>query len=457
MADLPQPVLDRLEMLKKDHKHRLQIKLIRGGYYVYEEYSRWDSEAKRVRTYTLYVGKIEPSGEFVKPHRKSTKTSGIKNVEGYIRARSAEALDKRRAEEEEQNRRIIEILSTNSRTPLQNIADEIGITRQAVMHRIKNLEERFGIEYVLDMYIQNFNLYRYIITIKFEKGKPSAEDIKSRLENDPNVQFVAFTKGEFDLFIYVIFPGVVGLEDWLYNMRKNSTFIRYKSEWRVSYITGGGFRFRDIFFTGILSKKVWQRTREQPRRKIGQIFRREYAVLQALNRNSKWYFKNIDREYNLGKGTSNHTADTLIRERTIERCTLTMQKPPIKYTAILTISQNDMASFEKGRQNLFLYMLMDKGLWSNRFTLMADISSPANILLLVPIYEDGELERVERSISDIIKGNPISSTIITNVVFGSLIINKVEPKRLYQYRELVSKYKMDENEILKCIDRDNPK
>ncbi len=453
MADLPQPVLDRLEMLKKDHKHRLQIKLIRGGYYVYEEYSRWDSEAKRVRTYTLYVGKIEPSGEFVKPHRKSTKTSGIKNIEGYMRARSAEALDKRRAEEEEQNRRIIEMLGTNSRTPLESIAKDIGITRQAVMHRIKQLEERFGIRYVLDMNIRNFNLTRYIITIKFEGSKPSADDIKRRFDNDPHVQFAASTKGEYDLLIYIVFPDAIELEIWLYNIRKSDTFIRYRSEWRISYANGGRVVFRDIFFTDILSKKVWQRTREQPRRKPGQIFRREYVVLRALSKNSKEYFKNIDREYNLGKGAANHTSEALIRERKIERCTLTMQKPPIKYIALLTIFQIDMASFEKGKQRLFLYLLRDNGLWSNRFTLISDTGTPDGILLTIPIYENGELERIESEISDIIRGNRISSTIITDIILGNLIINKIEVKDLWLYKALVNDYKMSENEILKNIDK----
>ena len=420
MADLPQPVLDRLEMLKKDHKHRLQIKLIRGGYYVYEEYSRWDSEAKRVRTYTLYIGKIEPSGEFVKPHRKSTKTSGIKNIEGYMRARSAEALDKRRAEEEEQNRRIIEILSTHSRTPLESIAKDIGITRQGVLHRIKNLEERFGIEYTLNIKPQNkFNISKYILRVKFADKSPKPAEIRGALDNDPNVQFVAFTKGDFDLLMFITFTDNSELERWIYNIGKSEPFIRYNARWDVSYLMARDILFRDKFFTEVLSKKVWHRTKEQPRKRPDQIFNREYAVLRALNINGKTHFKDIDKEYGLSKGLAKYTFDQLFSNGVIN-VTITMRKAPIRYIALINIYQDNMASFEKNKKELILYFLRDNGSFTNRFLTVGDIGSPRGIALVTAIYENGELEKIEGELRDLLRGNTIRSVIISDVIESML-------------------------------------
>ncbi len=447
MADLPQPVLDRLEILKKDHKHRLQIKLIRGGYYVYEEYSRWDSEAKRVRTYTLYVGKIEPSGEFIKPHRKSTKTSGIKNIEGYIRARSAEALDNRRAEEEEQNKKIIRMLSNNARTPLESIAKEVGITRQAVMHRIKQLEERFGIEYTLNIKSRNkFNISKYMLRIKFKDKKPDTEKVRAVLENDPNVQFAAFTKGSFDLVMYLTFTDTYELETWIYKIGKSEPFIKYNARWNVSYIITENIPFRDKFFTEVLSKKVWHRTKEQPRKRPDQIFNREYAVLRALNINGKAHFKDIDKEYGLSKGLAKYTSDQLFSNGVIN-VTITMRKAPIRYIALINIYQDNMASFERNRKELFLYFLKDNGSLTNRFIASGDIGSPRGFSLIAAIYNNGELERIEGELRSMLKGDTIKSAIITDVITGKLNINRRDYKDSPVYKDLINEYKMSEEEI----------
>ena len=451
MKNLPQPVIDRLDVLKKDHKHRLQIKLIRGGYYVYEEYSKWDSEVKRVRTYTLYVGKIEPSGEFVKPHRKSTKTSGIKNIEGYMRARSAEALDKRRAKEEEQNRRIIEILGTNSRTPLESIAKDIGITRQAVMHRIKQLEERFGIEYTLNIKSRNkFNISKYMLRIKFKDKKPDTEKVRAVLENDPNVQFAAFTKGSFDLVMYLTFTDTYELETWIYKIGKSEPFIKYNARWNVSYIITENIPFRDKFFTEVLSKKVWHRTKEQPRKRPDQIFNREYAVLRALNINGKAHFKDIDKEYGLSKGLAKYTFDQLFSNGVIN-VTITMRKAPIRYTALINIYQDNMASFEKNRKELLLYFSRDNGLFTNRFLSVGDTGSPRGFSLVTAIYGNGELERIEGELRNLLRGNTIRSVIISDVIIGRLDINKRDYINTSIYKTLINDYKMSEEEINRLI------
>ena len=451
MKNLPQPVIDRLDVLKKDHKHRLQIKLIRGGYYVYEEYSRWDSEVKRVRTSTLYVGKIEPSGEFVKPHRKSTKTSGIKNVEGYIRARSAENLDRRRAEEEEQNKKIIRMLSNNARTPLESIAKEVGITRQAVMHRIKNLEERFDIEYTLNIKPQNkFNISKYILRVKFADKSPKPAEIREALENDPNVQFVAFTKGDFDLLMFITFTDNSELERWIYDIGKSEQFIRYNARWDVSYLITSDILFRDKFFTEILSKTVWHKTKEQPRKKTGQIFKREYAVLRALNINGKAHFKDIDSEYGLGKGLAKYTFDQL-SDSDVINVTITMRNAPIRYIALINIYQDNMASFEKNRKELLLYFSRDNGLFTNRFLSVGDTGSPRGFSLVTAIYGNGELERIEGELRNLLRGNTIRSVIISDVIIGRLDINKRDYINTSIYKTLINDYKMSEEEINRLI------
>ncbi len=453
MGQLPEKVAETLTELKKKHPHSLSVKFIRNGYYVYEEYTKWDRLLKRRISYGIYLGKIEEDGKLVPPRRKNQRTAGIKTIEGYIKNRDKEAAEQNKAVENDENIRILSALSANARISMEEIGKKVGLLGQTVNYRVKNLEKKYDIKYTIDTYAAfNFGFYRYLITVKFKDQKPDLEGIKKVLEKEPRVQLAVSAKGEFDLLIYVLFENPTVLENWLYALRKDEIFSAYRSVWNVSYflIGHGVIPLRDEFFD-IIKERVWHRTKETPRRRYGEIFQREYAVLRALNKNGIEKFNDIDKEYGLRKGIADYTFHELVDKNVIRRVTISMQNLPIKYLAIIEVKQVNMKRFFESRKEYLLYFLKENDMLTNKFPIIGDMGSPYGSFIILSVYDDGDLEKTEEDLKRIVKGVEIRTTIISSVILGSICMNKLETKQINLYNLLINEYKMSEEEIFRFL------
>ncbi len=65
MKDIPPKVLKTFERIKKSEEGCIELKKIKGRYYVYRATSEWDKEDKKVRKITVYLGSITPEGMYV--------------------------------------------------------------------------------------------------------------------------------------------------------------------------------------------------------------------------------------------------------------------------------------------------------------------------------------------------------------------------------------------------------
>ena len=65
MKDIPPKVLKTFERMKESEEGCIELKKIRGRYYVYRATSEWDKEDKKVRKITVYLGSITPEGTYV--------------------------------------------------------------------------------------------------------------------------------------------------------------------------------------------------------------------------------------------------------------------------------------------------------------------------------------------------------------------------------------------------------
>ncbi|MGC8622908.1 MAG: AsnC family transcriptional regulator [Candidatus Micrarchaeia archaeon] len=451
--ELPDKIKEAIEELKKRHSHSVVAKFLKGNYYAYEVYTKWDPLIKRRRTYSLYLGKIEQDGELIPPHRKLDITRGARSVEGYARAKS----EKQSIKEHEGNKEDIAILtalSTNARSSYEEIGKKAGISAQAARRRIKKLEEKYAITYTIDTHAAlNFGFYRFIITVKFNGSKrPRKEEIRRELEKEPRVQLVMSTKGEFDLLIYVLFENTVKLDDWLYGLRKSEAFANLDADWNASYflISNGLVPLRDEFFE-IVKERVWHRTRETPRRKEGEIFYREYAVLRALNKNGVEKFNEIDKGYGLRKGSADYTFQELMQKKVIRRVTISMGNLPIKYFAIIRVEIQNMEDFLAKGKNYFLYMMQDKGMLTNKVIISGDIGAPYSMISVHPVYMEEGLDKIEEDIYGMLKGVKVSSTIVSEIILGSICLNKLETVEMPIYEFLKKEYNLSDEEVLQEI------
>ncbi len=455
--ELPEGIKAAIVELKKRHEHSVVVKFLRGSYYAYEAYSKWDPLLKKRRTYSLYLGKIELDGSLVPPRRKSAAAMHVRSVEGYVKAKDGEERKNTKAKKAEEDISILTALSTNARASYEEIGRKAGISAQSARRRIEELENKYAITYTIDTHAAlNFGFYRFMITVRFNGRKPEAEEIKRELEKEPRIQLAMSTKGEFDLLIYALFENTVKLDDWLYRLRKSETFAQFDAEWSASYflISNGLVPLREEFFE-IVKERVWHRTRETPRRKEGEIFYREYAVLKALNKNGIEKFNDIDKKYGLRKGSADYTFQELVKRRVIRRVTISMNNLPIKYLAIIWIYIQNMKEFLKSGKEYFLYTMQDKGMLTNKVIISGDIGSPYSIIGIHPIYDDGGLEKEEERIYGLLKGVKIRSTIISGIMLGSLCLNKLETKEMPIYEFLKKEHGLSEEEILQRLNRVN--
>ncbi|MCL4379716.1 MAG: Lrp/AsnC family transcriptional regulator [Candidatus Marsarchaeota archaeon] len=437
MIQLPEQIARTLTELKKRYKYTVSIKLIKGGYYAYEEFTKWDKIIKKRRTYSVYLGKIEQDGTLISPHRKKVRTE-TRSIGGYLKNISEEKKEKKAKELELYEEAIIKALSTNARASVEELSRTVNLSPSTLNYQMKRLESKYGITYTIDTYTAyNFGFYRFIITVRFKDRKPPIDSIKQILGKDPHVQLVMLTKGYFDLFIYLLFENTVSLENWIYDLRKSNVFASCRAEWNVSYflIGHGIIPFRDEFFD-LIKGKIWHRTSDTPRKLSGQIFNREYAVLKALNKNGLTKFRDIDKDYGLNPGSAQYTYHELVKSGVIRRVTISMSKLPIRYRVIVIMKQINIQQYASTRNRYFSYTLQDEGLLTNKLSLMGDLGSPYGQILILPMYSDTNPDKIEEELRKVIKGVKLQTTVITDIVLGSICDNKIEKESTFMYDKL---------------------
>ena len=178
MIQLPEQIAKTLEELKKKCRYTVSVKLIKGGHYAYEEFTKWDKIFKKRRTYSVYLGKIEQNGALIPPHRKKTRTEA-RSIGGYLKNINEEKKEEKAKEVEFYEEAIIRALSTNARASVEELSRAINLSPSTLNYQMKRLEGKYGITYTIDTYAAyNFGFYRFIITVKFKDRKPSIDSIK---------------------------------------------------------------------------------------------------------------------------------------------------------------------------------------------------------------------------------------------------------------------------------------
>jgi DNA-binding Lrp family transcriptional regulator len=199
---------------------------------------------------------------------------------------------------------------------------------------------------------------------------------------------------------------------------------------------------RDEFFD-LLEERVWRRSKEQPRRLSNQVFLREFATLKELNSNGMIEFSEIDKKYGLKKGSAQYTYHKLLEDKMILRVTITMDRPPIKDMAVIMATQIDIGKINSNRKSWLTDIINEKDTPLNRYIFEGDIGSPYGVIYLAPIYEDGDLEELEKNILGLTKGITLESSIISKVIVGKLGYRKIDTTKTWLYERLTKEKEED--------------
>ncbi len=434
---LPKIIAERLAQIKKEHKHNVSIGIIHGKYYVMETTRTFSPEQQRYITTTFYMGRILNDGTFIKARHRKENTVAT-SLDEMIKKNNIKDRLNDLIHPDNADLKILELISKNSRIPINEIAREIGFSNSATKYRLSRLEKLYNISYTIEIAPRPFDYFRYIVFVKFMDIIPDSESIKKILLNEPTIQFAAITKGDYNLIFYIFAENTQVLENRIYDIRSSDIFANRNSEWIVSYMTYsyGYVPITDNFIEHMLKDRVWHKSKERPRRQKEQILEREYLVIKALNKNSRMDFSDIDKMYNLNDGASQYTYRKLIDNETILRTTIKMSNLPLKYNLILKCEQKNINEFNSKRLEYLLHTIDDTRTPINKYALIVDIGATYGLLLIAPIFNDNE--DIEAEIKRHTNGITISTSIITRIIIGELGYRRINRLDTPQYKFIES-------------------
>ncbi len=440
--DLPEKVLTALSKIRKEHKHYVDVKVINGRCYVYESTSRWDGERKRVKKIAKYLGKITAYGEFVqsvprKPGNEAALATKLhtrtKTVQKSAYGPVAERIGKH-------ERQILKALSMDGRATVSGLAKEIGLKNTGAEWQKASVEKKYGIQYISEIDISKLGYLTYIVLIKFENKKPGINEAKRELEKEPSVQLAMLTYGKYDLIMYVVMSRYDDIKVHFFNIRSR-IFPSYDMELYVVpfYLDYGFVPLRDKFFE-ILAGKVWNRSIGKPRPKEGDLLRREYEVLRALNSNGREDFTRIDAECGLAPGSARYTYHKLVEKGTIKRITISMRNVRVNYISAISLQKINHVRFLSCRQQLLQLIIGDReDTLINKYALVGDIKMPEGVFLIMPVRNDRDIIEADEQLRKI-DGAEVDSIIVTNVIVGSLCYRRFDNRHSSQYTILKNDY-----------------
>jgi DNA-binding Lrp family transcriptional regulator len=437
MANLPKEIAECLKRLRKEHAHYVAVKVIKGRHYAFEVMGRWNKERKKNATITNYLGRISPNGTFMPAHHRNCPPL------------SSEIRQQTNPEPEpgKYDGIVLRNLSMNGRMPIDMLAKRMGVSLTSARYHISKIEERYGLRYFADVDIEKLGYLGYFIFVKFRDSMPTAEEIRGIVDDEPHIQLAIMTSGRYDLVLYILAKSHRDVVYFLYELRSKSALNKYQSLWYTTpqYSRSYTIPLRDPFFR-LLEDRIWHRTRERPRPESSDITEREYNVMRELCMNGAIDFARIDGKYGYGKGSSRYAYSKLRQRGIIRRMTITISRPPIKYTAMLFVDFANMVSFDKTRQNLLFETIAD-GKLMNKYAFAVDIGTPQGYLMVMPVFIEGELALTEGHLMKMIKGVRLRRLIVTENVVGSFCYRNFDPAYTNQYRLLVEEYKLIKPQI----------
>jgi DNA-binding Lrp family transcriptional regulator len=207
-------------------------------------------------------------------------------------------------------KRILRILSNNSRTKISDIAKRSSVSRRTATLKLNAIEKELKISYTLELNEERLGLSRpHLILVKFN-AKPDYRKISELLKQSYIPQFAASVKGTYDMIIYA---DAMSGKDYAYWDKSMRTLLAdYKVEWYSSEVV-----HRQLGFFPLRNEAIEKLNIKEKYKKM----------LMILNSNSKIRFQELAKQMNMNVNTAAYNFNNLMKMNYIENFTLTMDKP----------------------------------------------------------------------------------------------------------------------------------
>lgn len=406
MITLPNRVKATFLRLKKASSSYVEIKHIKGYFFVYQSTSRWDKEKKKPVKVPLYIGRITNAGVLINSKRKKPRNIPSQHPIKEEQQNTENAKNTETVAIEEKSykyeRELLRTLSMNGRISIPVISRIIGVKETTVATQIKKLEKKYGIKYIAEIDTTKLGYIQFLTTIKFLDNIPKVSELIDVISKDARVQIFFLTQGDFHMVIYALARNSSEINTLV-------TEIRKKLHYRSIAITApveedyGYIQIRPEFIELLKDS----------------LLAREYSVLKELITNGKMDFAEIDRKYTFDKGRSQYSYYKLKQQGVIKRITISTEKLSIKYIGIIASTITDQDKFTENRSKILLNVTNESKSIINKYLYVNDTVSPSGVAFYVPVFNYGDLEATVEEISNLDLGIKTKTLIITDILLGS--------------------------------------
>ena len=319
-------------------------------------------------------------------------------------------------------RKIMRMLSENSRMSNTEIAEKLGVTRQAVAKRLARLEKEFGICYTLELHEEVLGLvHPHLIMVKFGE-KPDYEHIRKLLMRSHIPQFAATMKGGHDMLIYANSVSRSGYAHWDKGMQQ--LLAKYKVSWHVSEIAHKQLGFFPI------------RNETLDRVKIDDNYKR---IIRFLNQDSRASFREMAKRLGMRFHVLLYNYRKLLKAGYIKRFTIVEKPVPrtvmMYYFAKLTLTDLFAQCAANARKAL---MYDDRYSLVSRYSFCSQLIGSGDFFVMGVFdnrkigYRNGVLYYKSAMESQKAK---MTYGIIDKVLLGRLPLRSMDEKREYLVQE----------------------
>ena len=319
-------------------------------------------------------------------------------------------------------RKMMRMLSENSRMTNTEIAKKLGVTRQAVAKRLSRLEKEFGISYTLELHEEALGLvHPHLIMVRFGE-KPDYGQVRELLLRSHIPQFAATMKGGRDMLIYANSVSRSGYAHWDKGMQQ--MLAKYKTSWYPSEIAHKQLGFFQI------------RNETLDKVKIDDNYK---SIIKFLNQDSRASFREMAKKLGMPFHTLLYNYKKLLKAGYIRRFTI-VEKPvahtvAMYYFAKLTLTDRFAQCAAEARKAL---MYDDQHPLVSRYSFCSQLIGSGDFFVMGVFdnrktgYRNGVLYYKHAMESQKVK---MTYGIIDKVLVGRLPLRSVDDKKEYHVQE----------------------
>ncbi len=350
---------------------------------------------------------------------------------------------------EELKEKIRRLLSVDARISMQDLATNLKTTKVNAYNLFNEVTAEYGMKFVPEICIDKLWKWEFIkrarlrtkrgilaeaveelpltgfgeflVMVKFMGKKPKEDEVIKAMSGFKSPQFAAFTKGEYDLFIYSVersYEDAIRFTDSLNkNLGKYNMIATTSKVW-------SNFGFFP------LSSKLMEQF---------DIFDTYKNLLYGLNEGGRNTFTDIGKKFNQGPAQILYAYDRLARTEILKRVTYFESKPKATVGLIIIAEIENANSFEATRNNWYIKLLKEYKDRENECVFMCEMPSPKSLLILADFESRKKSNQFLSSLKKSVRGIRINSIKISKVLLGSLGARDFDMRYTPQYRDLERK------------------